>query len=421
MKILTMSDNCNIPTGMGKVHREIALGLHNRNHHVEALGWFSSPDLQNKMPFKIHSTRNQYYGSDVFDKIVMQFQPDVVLTIGDIWMVNYISEPNRCKTRHMFKWVGYIPIDGAAHGEVLPPTWTQVVNNMDIKVAYTEYGHKIISNTIPGLKEDLKLIPHGVDTNIFKPLPQEEIDKLRLTIGLDILKPNGEIKKRICFLMVARNQPRKNIPEVAKAWKQFVANGKHERAVFWPHMCFQDPMGWNLDEIFDIADIRKSLIFFDKIAHGTSNLNLMPEPDLNRLYNVCDVFILIAGEGFGLPIAEAMACGKPVIVLDHSACSELARGRGEAVKISHTVTGLKGTERPYPDTKDLLGKMDKLYRDGGLRAKYGAKALEFITHGCPGQYHEKALTWDSACEQWGELFEEIAHPLAKPVKFREVV
>jgi len=245
------------------------------------------------------------------------------------------------------------------------------------------------------------------------------VHQLRRNVGLDRVRANGEVDRMLCYLIVARNQFRKNIPEIAKAWRKFTEDGKHKRAVFWPHMNFQDAMGWNLDEICDIMGIRKTLFYFDRIAHGQSNMALMPEQDLNRLYNVCDVFILLSGEGFGLPLVEAMACGKPVIALDHSACTELARGRGELVRVSHYVTGKHGTERPYPDERDLIRAMDRLYRVSELRAEYGASALKFITEG-DRQYHGKALTWESAVEQWDELITDIEHPLAKRIKLREV-
>lgn len=415
-----MTDNCNIPTGMGKVGREIALGLQKRGHLIEYLGWFTPPWMENKMPFKIYQTRNQYYGSDVFDDVIMQSRPDYVITVGDEWMVNYIADRQRCKTRAAFQYIHYIPVDGAAYGEKLPPTWIESFKDADVKVAYTEYGKRVILNSVPELADEIKVIPHGVDANIFKPLPKAEIDNLRRNIGLDTIKANGEVSKKICYLMVARNQFRKNIPEIAKAWKRFKADGKHEKAVFFPHMNFQDGMGWNLDEIFDIMDIRSSLMFFDKIAHGQTNLKLMPEEDLNKLYNVADVFILLSGEGVGLPTLEAMACGKPVIVLDHSANTELAQGRGELVKVGNYITGKYGTERPYPDEESLVSAMDRLYKDVNLRQRYGQAGHDFIHSGCPGQYHGKALTWANACDQWDEIIKELDSPLSKPVKLKEI-
>ena len=56
------------------------------------------------MPFKVYHTSNQYYGQDVFDKVVWQEKPVLVLTIGDSWMCDYIANPNICRTRRSFLW-----------------------------------------------------------------------------------------------------------------------------------------------------------------------------------------------------------------------------------------------------------------------------------------------------------------------------
>ena len=45
-------------------------------------------------------------------------------------------------------------------------------------------------------------------------------------------------------------------------------------------------------------------------------LGLVPENELNDFYNSLDMFIFPTGiEGYGLPAVEAMACGKPVVIL----------------------------------------------------------------------------------------------------------
>jgi glycosyltransferase involved in cell wall biosynthesis len=47
----------------------------------------------------------------------------------------------------------------------------------------------------------------------------------------------------------------------------------------------------------------------------------LPEPELAGLYRACDVLVHpYRGEGFGLPILEAMACGVPAIVTNGGAC-----------------------------------------------------------------------------------------------------
>ena len=53
------------------------------------------------------------------------------------------------------------------------------------------------------------------------------------------------------------------------------------------------------------------------------------DADLVRLYNACDCFVFPSFyEGFGLPILEAMACGRAVACSNTSAMPEVAEGAG---------------------------------------------------------------------------------------------
>ncbi|MDR3223033.1 MAG: glycosyltransferase family 4 protein, partial [Methanobrevibacter sp.] len=59
-----------------------------------------------------------------------------------------------------------------------------------------------------------------------------------------------------------------------------------------------------------------------KIANNDDRivfLGFIPDEKMNDFYNSLDVFVFpTSGEGYGLPIVEAMACGKPVITLEDS-------------------------------------------------------------------------------------------------------
>src|SRR5207245_8319784 len=53
------------------------------------------------------------------------------------------------------------------------------------------------------------------------------------------------------------------------------------------------------------------------------------DPELLNLYNACDCFVFPSFyEGFGLPILEAMACGRAVACSDTAAMPEVADGAG---------------------------------------------------------------------------------------------
>ena len=394
-KIMIMTDSPLISTGMSRVGREIALGLQRYGHHIVYLGWFSSPSLDNKMPFKLYRTNNMYYGQDAFDSVFLQEQPEIVLTIGDEWMVNYLNNPQYCSSRQFLKWIMYCPVDGASWNGGIPSTWYDTLRSADYLIAYTEYGRRKILHSLPELFGQVRVIYHGVDTDVFRPLDKNLIEQKRAEWGL---------KDKIVFLMVSRNQGRKNIPEFCKAWKKFKLQRGHENCKFWPHMNFSDAMGWNLKEIFTIYDMWKDITYFPDIADGSNNLATLPEDVLNLLYNVCDVHCLISGEGFGLPTFEAMACKKPVINLNHSANTEITEGRGELVKVKDYITGHHSTERPLPDIDDLVDKMHKLAINPELRQQYGEKGYKFA----------QKYTWRNVCKEWNELIKEIENPLMKP-------
>jgi glycosyltransferase involved in cell wall biosynthesis len=56
-------------------------------------------------------------------------------------------------------------------------------------------------------------------------------------------------------------------------------------------------------------------------------LGFVPDAELLQLYNACDVFVFPSFyEGFGLPVLEAMACGRAVVCSDASALPEVVDG-----------------------------------------------------------------------------------------------
>jgi glycosyltransferase involved in cell wall biosynthesis len=63
---------------------------------------------------------------------------------------------------------------------------------------------------------------------------------------------------------------------------------------------------------------------------GFVTVPFVDEGDLNALYSACGVFVFPSlHEGFGLPVAEAMACGAPVIASNNSSLPEVI-GRADA-------------------------------------------------------------------------------------------
>lgn len=411
MKILIMTDSMFISTGQGRVGKELALGLGKRGHQVGYIGWFHRPDIIPNAPYNIHFwwTNDNQYGGNILDRVVEQFQPDVLLTIGDFWNLWYISDPGICRTRRRFQWCSYIPVDGEPVGGGLPPSIIKVIEDVDIPIAYTNYALDACLKSIEDqeTRNRLKVIYHGVDTNLFKPGDPKQRIMLRERYG---------INDKFVFLTVSRNQSRKNIPELFNAWKKFsnIPEVK-DKVVFWPHMNFKDTMGWNIDEMLDILKMRNhSIMYYDQMAHAPSDTHMIPNEELAILYQIADAFILLSGEGFGLPTFEAMATKLPCILLDHSASAEIgAEGRANLVKVagSLTWTGRHLTQRPLPDQDDTVNAMMRIFKDKKYRDEIAEKGFEFATK----------YTWESVSDQWHSLFMSQEVPFIKPLTMEVVV
>ena len=91
-------------------------------------------------------------------------------------------------------------------------------------------------------------------------------------------------------------------------------------------------------------------------------VNFAPAPAkmMAALYNTFDVFLNPAmGEGFGLPIMEAQACGVPAIVTDFSAMKEVC-GAGWKVPADAYWTGQKSWQA-MPRVEEIVKALEECY------------------------------------------------------------
>lgn len=113
-------------------------------------------------------------------------------------------------------------------------------------------------------------------------------------------------------------QPRKNhIGLIAAFSKLITAN-----PTLGHHLVLTGKQTWFTPRVIEAA---RASGFAERI-HFTG---FVPDHQLLQLYNACDCFVFPSFyEGFGLPILEAMACGRAVICSNTSAMPEVADGAG---------------------------------------------------------------------------------------------
>ena len=358
LRIMPISDSPWAPTGFGTNTKNVSAILCEDGHHIGYGGCQNQSHRPYDIPWPLNQTEKvqtvenlpiQYggqerYGEKSFPSWVKNFRPDIILTHLDFQMFAHVAEhkrPNQATiplydddTKELlnradrskmlsdifkkvsrgppWKWAAVIPIDGT------PPLamWQEPINRMDYKLCMSRYGQKVLNTYFKGC-EDSIYMPHGVDCNFFKP-------KLNPLYGE---KPLKDIAGDAFIVgCVARNQHRKNIPQLIKGFKEFVDRNdltpKDARLVL--HMDWNDAMGWRFPDFAEQYGVKDFLM--PPLMGQLDNGQALSEHGMVDLYNCLDVFVLpTAGEGFGIPTIEAMACGTPVAVTNYTTAWEIIK------------------------------------------------------------------------------------------------
>jgi len=123
-----------------------------------------------------------------------------------------------------------------------------------------------------------------------------------------------------------------------------------------------------------------------KLRLGSSLKFVSNVENLNLFYAASDVFVSTSyNDNFGLVVAEAMACGKPVVTSDRGATPEVRGDAGLAFK--------------YGCHEDLADQIILMFENEDLAEKLGAKAYERILQN---------FTWERAAEKYLSLYKKAA-------------
>ncbi len=133
----------------------------------------------------------------------------------------------------------------------------------------------------------------------FRPMAADEIAPVRQRLGLPAT----------FLLFVGTLEPRKNLPRVLEALAYLKTSVP---------LVIAGRKGWLYEDIFTTLErlhLHKRVHFLDYVR----------DEDLPALYNLAQVFVYPSlYEGFGLPVAEAMACGTPVVTSGRASLPEVA-------------------------------------------------------------------------------------------------
>ena len=126
---------------------------------------------------------------------------------------------------------------------------------------------------------------------------------------------------------------------------------------------------------------------------------------MREVYNLFDVFLLTtSGEGFGVPIIEAMACGVPCVVTNYTTTQEIVLDNeaGLGIDVSAELTGSWEVERAVCDIDDCARKLTKLYQDKELHKKCSQNGVKAV---------KKEYDWKEVMPLWYKFLEKVKNEI----------
>ncbi len=364
------------------------------------------------------------FGQDYAQDLVRRIKPDIVLTFGDIWMQTFWNDTNciPADLRKTFKLVAYTAIDGYP----IPRFWVDYMKDFDKVITFTQFGKDTIDERAKemGVELNTSFVYHGVDTQIFRPLPKEDIDNF---------KAQRNVQDKKIIGMFSRNQPRKHHPEFIEFASELLAKYENRPDILFYFHTIERDAGWDLTAL--IADIEqynlrarfkkygtvgpnqeipekkysiKDRFFFPGINNPAQGY---PLPMLNMMYNICDAHVLCtSGEGFGCTVSESLAAGVPTFTNDYAASAELIKNSGGGEVFSAREFTYRGQDhnfyRPHTNFEDLIAKVTPVLDDPELKRKYSKKGKAWALN----------MNWDLIIMDWEKELEDIYNYENKKIK-----
>ena len=367
-KLLIVSDNA-VPTGFGRIADEIAIRLARRGWNFTAASFFYDGLLPAgfkgfPLPYHVAPLQNRPDWSLLVKSLIEGANIDIVLVIQD---APYAVElRNQSIDWSSTKFCAIAPVDGYP----LDPGWVDVMRTADGAMTISEFGVRSFARE--GV--EVGLCRPAIDLNEFRPADSPaHREELRTRLGLT--------NDHFLLGTMCQNQGRKLIPLMLEAFFTF-AEGK--------------PLARYLLDTTTVGQyhipnlVRQQKWDESKLIYVEQAVAALPE--LADRYRALDAMQVVSSrEGFGLPLVEAMASGVVSIALDYTSGPEIVgEGRGVLLPCADTtnISTWGGALDHYPDMKQWVGLLNKLYAKPGWRASLSETGLVAA----------RAHTWDHATD-----------------------
>jgi glycosyltransferase involved in cell wall biosynthesis len=214
-----------------------------------------------------------------------------------------------------------------------------------------------------GVKEEnIHFIPHGVNTEIFRPIDSSKVKEMYDLEDYDVILYVGRIAKG------------KGVDKLIKALNLIINQKKKVKLII---------IGGDAG----FLPVTKALIHKYNLQNNVIFTGYIPKEGLAKFYSAADLVVYPSRqEIFGLVLVEAGACAKPVIGSDIMGPSEII------------INGKTGFTSNFRDIKQLSDLILELLNDKDLMHQMGKNGLERV---------KKYYTWEKAANLHIDLYKQV--------------
>ncbi len=404
LKVLMISDHLFSPSGVGHMSRIIAEALlKSGKFTIRQLG--GAIKHNSYQPLKTREYEDDliiypvdgYSNPDTIRSILRTERPDVVWMMTDprffIWIWNMEDEiRSLCPIVYYSVWDEENPA----------PSYNRpfYLSNDKI-VTISKVADRITRQVVPEV--DTEYLPHAVNPDIFKPIPETAITEFRKST----LKPASDKEasaasmNKTVFFFNGRNARRKQTGSMLFWFKTFLDQVGHDKACLLCHTDPKDENGPDLEAIIRELKLTNGEVLFSR--------DKVDPTALAMIYNMVDATVLISNaEGFGIPIQESLCCGTPVICTRTGGMTEQAIGDdgtefGSCIMpVAWPVIGSQGVpfiREAEISEEDFVAALHKIHNMSRVERKaLGRKGMEHC---------HKNFNYQKFCDRWVEIFEEV--------------
>ncbi len=315
-KILLITDDIRMHSGVGSVGRELVLHTAHHFNWVNLGGAINHPDKGKRFDLSQETDKQMgledssvfvypiegYSNAEFLRNIINMEQPDAIFLITDpryfVWLFEI---ENEIRAR--------IPIVYLNIWDDLPaPLYNRpYYESCDALLAISKQTKNINELVLgEGVKNKIiEYVPHGINTDVFFPVDKEDQEYQEF-----IKKITKGREYDFVMFFNSRNIRRKQIQDALLSFKLFLDSLPKEKAEKCLFILNTQPIDENGTNLFAVIEY-----FFGK---DTKNILIsgssLAAKHLNYLYNYADVQILTSSaEGWGLSLTEALVTGTPII------------------------------------------------------------------------------------------------------------